>query len=100
MVATYEVTVLPAPETETETVGSSNSTESNIESTAETATETVGSSNSTAETATEAAPETDADDLVPEPAIQNGCGASLAPAGMILLCLVGFAFGRKEDRDA
>ena len=51
-------------------------------------------------TATEAAPETDADNLVPEPAIQKGCGAALAPAGMILLCLVGFAFGRKEDRDA
>jgi hypothetical protein len=97
MVATYEVTVLPAPET----VGSIQ------ESTAETATETVGSSNSTesniestAEPATEAAPETDADNLVPEPAIKNGCGASLAPAGMILLCLVGFAFGRKKDRDA
>ncbi|MBO5842791.1 MAG: bacterial Ig-like domain-containing protein, partial [Clostridia bacterium] len=90
MVATYEVTVLPAPETETETetetVGSSNSTESNVES--------------TAEPATEAAPETDADNLVPEPTIQKGCGAALAPAGMILLCFVGFAFGRKEDRDA
>ena len=101
MVATYEVTVLPAPETATETVGSIK------ESTAETATETVGSSNSTesniestAEPATEAAPETDADNLVPEPAIKKGCGAALAPAGMILLCFVGFALGRKEDRDA
>ena len=86
MVATYEVTVLPAPET--------NPPES------ETETETVGSSNSTAETATEAAPETDADNLDPEPAIKNGCGAALAPAGMILLCFVALAFGRKEDRDA
>ena len=50
--------------------------------------------------ATEAAPETDADNLVPEPSIKKGCGAALAPAGMILLCFVGFAFGRKEDRDA
>jgi hypothetical protein len=87
MVATYEVTVLPAPETE-----SAPETETEADTEAVTETET--------EPATEAAPETDADDLVPEPAIQKGCGAALAPAGMILLCFVGFAFGRKEDRDA
>ena len=100
MIATYEVTVLPAPETEG-SIQESTAPETTPES--ETATETVGSiQESTAESTaeTEAAPATDADDLVPEPAIQNGCGASLAPAGMILLCLVGFAFGRKEDRDA
>ena len=90
MVATYEVTVLPAPETdppetEPEPVGSIQ------ESTAP---------ESETATATEAAPETDADNLVPEPAIKKGCGAALAPAGMILLCFVGFALGRKEDRDA
>ena len=87
MVATYEVTVLPAPETES---APETETEADTEAVTEAKTEP----------ATEAAPETDADNLVPEPAIKKGCGASLAPAGMILLCIVGFALGRKEDRDA
>ena len=82
MVATYEVTVLESPTTE------------------ESTTEPVGSIQESTEPTepTEAPTETEpaSDDLVPEPAIQNGCGAVL-PAGLLVLALIAGAFIKKED---
>ena len=82
MVATYEVTVLEAPET--------TAPETTEPETTEPETDTA--------TLIDPVPETEpaSDDLVEEPAIQNGCGAVL-PAGLLVLALIAGAFIKKED---
>ena len=84
MKATFEVTVLEAPETAAPETAAPEATE------AETALPETEAS----------APETTQgpDDDVPEPAIDNGgCKAVLMPVTVILLCLAAFSLGRKEN---
>ena len=92
MQASYTVSVLPAPETQPET-----ETETETEAETETATET----ESEAVTNPESEPisETDpgSDDLVSEPAVQNGCGAVLLPMAFVMIALAAFALGKKRD---
>ena len=83
MVATYTVTVLEAPATEAPTTEPENETEPESETVPET--QTVDS------------PVTDSEDLIDEPAVQNGCKATLVSLSALVLVLAGLALGKKED---
>ncbi len=79
MTAAFEVTVLEAPATEAPETIEPETTEPEAEASAPEATQ-------------------DSDVDVPEPAIDNeGCGAVLLPATLLLLCLAALALGRKEE---
>lgn len=89
MQASYEVTVLPAPETEPETTEPESETETQTETEREA---TLPESDAQSESVP--------DDVDPEPAIDNGCGAVLLPTAACLLLLAAVALRKKEERHA
>ncbi|MBQ7378154.1 MAG: bacterial Ig-like domain-containing protein [Clostridia bacterium] len=95
MTASFEVTVLPVPETEPETQ-TQPETEADSEQTTESTT-AAPEQTTEAESVTDPASES-VDDLVSEPAIDNeGCGAVLVPASVLMLAFAAIALRKKED---
>ena len=121
MQATYEVTVLPAPEpsleqetTEPEATSEETAepeetepeaTESETTEPETTEPETTGAESTEAATqeqtettpTSESVPETSSGDLVPEPAVPNGCKSVLLPVSVLLLALSAVVLKKKGD---
>ena len=62
--------------------------------------ETESETETAEKTETEVSPGTDPDDLVPEPAVENGCKAVLFGAPCMLLLFGVCALLKTEDKDA
>lgn len=90
MKASFEVTVLPAPET---TAPETTAPET-------TSPETTESETTEPETETEVEILSGTDHLDPEPGVQNDCQSVLAAAPFVLILLVTVAFYKKEDGHA